>query len=92
MVKITNLNKLRKEDRIFLNPDKEQKEKYTLIKKEIEKKYSIQLSNRNYIIKQLIATLTQGDHLNSLIPSINLMIIRTDIKNFFPSVNRLFVK
>ncbi|WP_069285321.1 RNA-directed DNA polymerase [Aerococcus urinaeequi] len=88
MVKITNLNKVRKEDRIFLNPDKEQKEKYTLIKKEIEKKYSIQLSNRNYIIKQLIATLTQGDHLNSLIPSINLMIIRTDIKNFFPSVNK----
>lgn len=88
MKKIPNLNKIRDDKRLFYNPNEHEKSIYTQIKKELENKYSIEYNNRNMIIKQLIATLTHGNYKDLKIPKINLLIIRTDIKDFFPSINK----
>ncbi|UUV98659.1 RNA-directed DNA polymerase [Vagococcus luciliae] len=88
MVRIPNLNKINNGKRVFFNPNDEQKKEYNKIKNELVKKYSINLSNRDFIIKQLIATLTHGDYINYKVPEINLVIIRSDIKNFYPSINK----
>lgn len=88
MVKIPNLNKINNGKRIFYNPNTEQKKQYNEMKNELEKKYSIQLSNRDFIIKQLVSTLTHGDYTEYKIPDIGLVVIRSDIKNFYPSINK----
>lgn len=88
MNKIPSIKKTHKTNRIIYNPTSHQKDKYNQIRKEIEKKYSIKLNSRNIIIKNLISTLTHNDFKNYKIPEINFFIIRTDIKNFFPSINK----
>lgn len=88
MVRIPKLNKINNGNRIFYNPNTEQKKEYYQIKKELERKYSIHLSNRDFIVKQLISTLTHGDYKDYKIPPINLVVIRSDIKNFYPSINK----
>lgn len=88
MVRIPKLNKINNGNRIFFNPNAEQKKEYYQIKKELERKYSIHLSNRDFIVKQLISTLTHGDYKDYKIPPINLVVIRSDIKNFYPSINK----
>ncbi|MEG2942727.1 hypothetical protein RU97_GL001308 [Enterococcus canis] len=88
MKSIPKLNKINAGQRIFYNPTKIEKQIFLDIKREIEKKYGIRLSSREQIIKQLIETLTHGNHESYLLPRIDLRIIRSDIKNFFPSVNK----
>ncbi|MBE9887356.1 RNA-directed DNA polymerase [Enterococcus durans] len=88
MKSIPKLNKINNGQRIFYNPTKNEKKIFFDIKIEIEKKYGIRLASREQIIKQLIETLTHGDHERYFLPKIDLRIIRSDIKNFFPSVNK----
>ena len=85
---IKNSQKLKQNKRTFFIPDEEQSESYNQIKYELIKKYNLSNDSRDYIIKSLISHLTQGDYINYSIPKINLIILRTDIKNFFPSVNK----
>lgn len=73
---------------MFYNPSNEESVFFYNIKKELERKYNIRLTSRDLIIKQLISTLTHGDYLKYSIPKISLVIIRSDIKNFFPSINK----
>ena len=86
--KIPNLNKINDGKRLYYNPNSNEKAVFNNIKKEFEGKFNIQLTSRDLIIKQLIATLTHGDYINYSIPDINLVIIRSDIKNFYPSINK----
>ncbi|PEO03570.1 hypothetical protein CN558_04530 [Bacillus wiedmannii] len=86
---IKNSQKIRQGKRIFYIPDEEQSNAYNIVKLELIKKYNINAGSRDGIIKSLISHLTQGDYLNYTIPQqINLFIFRTDIKNFFPSINK----
>lgn len=75
-------------NRKYYVPNEIQKDIFTNLKIEMQKKLNLTLSSRDEIIKSLISYLTQGDYLNYSIPKLNLIIIRTDIKNFFPSVNK----
>ena len=86
--KIKNSQKLKVNNRTFFIADDEQSEVYNQIKNELIRKYNISTSNRDVIIKSLISHITQGDNINNSIPKIDLMILRTDIKNFFPSINK----
>ncbi|HFJ9247302.1 hypothetical protein CQZ91_18895 [Bacillus cereus] len=86
--KIKNSQKLKVNNRTFFIADDEQSEVYNQIKNELIRKYNISTSNRDVIIKSLISHITQGDYINNSIPKIDLMILRTDIKNFFPSINK----
>lgn len=88
MKAIPKLDKINNGDRIFYNPNSVEKNFFLEIKKEIEKKYHIIPSNRDQIIKQLISRLTHGDYTNYTIPNIDLRIIRSDIKKFFPTINK----
>lgn len=80
-----NLNKGNKVRTVYVPNDLE-KERYTLVKNELEEKYSLTPNNRDNSIKQIISVLSQGS--NEFIPNLELMIIRTDISNFFPSINK----
>lgn len=101
MKKIPNLDKIRHGNRLFYNPSKSEKTELTEIKKELENKYGVSLENRDNIIKQLIATLTHGNYKDFSIngneeskqslknqKTIELLVIRSDIKNFYPSINK----
>lgn len=46
------------------------------------------MPNRDFIIKNLISFLVHGDYINRNLPPINLIIVRTDIKNYYPSINK----
>ena len=74
----------------FLN-NQYSEELQSLFKKinlEIRHKYSIQTVNRDFIIKSLIQALTQGDLDRKKILNIDFIVIRLDIKSFFPSINK----
>ena len=88
MKKIPKLNKVSDGKRVYYSPTLEEKNKFILVKNELEKKYSINTSSRDVIIKQLISTLTDGDYINYEVEKIGLVIIRTDIKNFYPSIDK----
>ncbi|MBC2186509.1 RNA-directed DNA polymerase [Listeria sp. FSL L7-0253] len=83
-----SIPKINKDNRIIFNPNVTQRKEYHKTKKEIEKKYSISLPSRDFIIKQLISTLTHGDLKAHKVLDIDLIIIRSDIKNFYPSINK----
>ncbi|HCJ4476056.1 TPA: RNA-directed DNA polymerase, partial [Listeria innocua] len=83
-----SIPKINKDNRTLFNPDVNQRKEYYKIKKEIERKYSISLPSRDFIIKQLISTLTHGDLKTLNVLDIDLIIIRSDIKNFYPSINK----
>ncbi|GMG69187.1 RNA-directed DNA polymerase [Tetragenococcus halophilus] len=87
-VDIPNLPKIIDKGRTYYNPNIANMERYQYIKKEIRNKYHIQLPSRDSIIKQLISTITHGDIQSCNVPKIDLLIIRSDIKNFFPSINK----
>lgn len=74
--------------RTYYVPDETQSEDYTKLKIEMQKKFNLTLKSRDEIIKALISYLTQGDYINYSVQKLNLSILRTDIKNFFPSVNK----
>jgi len=88
MRKVESLNKLRVGKRLFYLAGKEEKASYNDIKIQFEKKYHVKMPNRDKIIKELISHLTQGDYKNNSFPNIGISIIRTDIKNFYPSINK----
>lgn len=88
MKEIPRLNKIRDKERVYYNPNQNEKNEYIKIKNELQNKYGVSTSNRDLIIKQLISTLTHGDYNNYTVEDINLFIIRSDIKNFYPSVNK----
>lgn len=88
IMRISRISKINTGNRIFYNPNSEQKKCFYKIKEELEQKYAITLSNRDFIIKQLISTLTHGDYINHNMPNIDLVITRSDIKNFYPSINK----
>ncbi|HCJ4338022.1 TPA: hypothetical protein NR327_002874, partial [Listeria innocua] len=75
-----SIPKINKDNRTLFNPDVNQRKEYYKIKKEIERKYSISLPSRDFIIKQLISTLTHGDLKTLNVLDIDLIIIRSDIK------------
>lgn len=81
-INLTNGDKIRT---VYV-PTTVDKERYTAVKNELEEKYSLTLNNRDNSIKEIINVLTQGS--NKTIPKLDLMITRTDISNFFPSVNK----
>ena len=62
------------------------------INQEIINKYSLKLPNRNAIIRTIIQFLSQGEiNLNRkelLFTPLNFKVIKMDIKNFFPSINK----
>jgi hypothetical protein len=58
------------------------------INKEMVSKYALQLPNRDFIIKSLIQSITQGDIERKQITKSSFQIIRLDIKSFFPSINK----
>ena len=88
MIAIPNLRKINDGKRIYYNPTKEEKKNLERIKKEVRKKYDINPKSRDLIIKQLISCLTNGDHITYNVSNVEISIIRTDIKNFFPSINK----
>lgn len=81
-INLTNGNK----SRTIYVPTTVDKERYITVKNELEEKYSLTLNNRVNSIKEIINVLTQGS--NETIPKLDLIITRTDISNFFPSVNK----
>lgn len=93
-LRIPSLPKIKDGKRTFYNPNDESKEKYNEIKQEIVNKYNSTTASRDFIIKQLIATITHNDvslYADSNgynVPKLDIFIIRTDIKNFFPSINK----
>lgn len=46
-------------------------------------KYNVIFTGRDTIIRSLISILTQADQKNIVIPNINLIILRSNTKNFF---------
>lgn len=88
LVNIPSLPKLKNGKRIFYNPDDIHNKQYRLIKNEISEKYYLKTSSRDIIIKQLIVTLTHGNLNKYSVPKLNLIVVRSDIKNFFPSINK----
>lgn len=94
MKRIPNLNKIKIDSRIFYNPDHGHKIEYNKIKIELIKKYCLNPLDRDSIIKQLIASITHGDIISFKVPKIPMIVLRTDIKNFYPSINKheLYIK
>lgn len=88
MKKIPDLPKIRTENRLFYSPESNEKNKYREINKEIKKKYNINLVSRDTIIKNIITILTQGSQNNSKLADLNISIIRTDISNFYNSIDK----
>lgn len=88
MRSVANSKKIKSGKRTFYLPDEEQSKLYDNVKFELKKKYNIKSNSRDAVIKSLISQLTHGDYHNYSIPKINLFIYRTDIKNFFPSINK----
>lgn len=91
MKDIPRLHKIKDGNRIYYSPDKNELNIYVNIKNELEYKYGIVPANRDMIIKQLISTLTHGDYINYNMESIDMFIIRTDISNFYPSINKHYL-
>ncbi|PIC99610.1 RNA-directed DNA polymerase [Sporosarcina sp. P29] len=91
MKKIPRLNKIKDGNRLYYNPNDDEKRIYLKIKREIEQKYASGSSNRDQIIKQLISTLTHGDYTDYSVQDIDLFIVRSDIKNFYPSINKHYL-
>lgn len=62
------------------------------INKEIINKYSLKLPNRNAIIRTIIQFLSQGEinlkRKELLFTPLDFKVIKMDIKNFFPSINK----
>lgn len=88
MKKIPNLPKIREKGRLFYSPDIQEKYIYKKINKEIKKKYSININSRNTIIKNIVSILTQGDRDQYKMLDLSVVIIRTDIENFYPSIDK----
>lgn len=86
-MKISSYKKIRVGKRLFFSPDEREKNEYLNMKKEIDLKYGLSIPSRDEIIKQLIAFLTDGDLERYKREPVDLLIIKTDIKNFFPSIN-----
>jgi len=84
---ISKTPKLKRDGRLLFRPNDEEKIRYKTINREIVKKYHIQVESRNYIIRQIIDIFTQNSE-NNQVPIMNFTIIRTDINNFFPSINK----
>lgn len=87
MRKITKTRKITRNREIYI-PDFESKIVYRKINSELRNKYNIKLQDRDSIIKSIISILTQGDYNRKRIPNIDLTIVRSDIKDFFPSINK----
>lgn len=88
MKRIQDSTIIKSNNRIYYSPDDEQKKIYHNIKMELENKLNINVNSRDLIIKRLISFLTQGDYNEFSTIQMDLTIIRTDIENFFPSVNK----
>ena len=62
------------------------------INKEVINKYGLKISNRNAIIKTIIQFLSQGEIYSNrrelLLTPLKFKVIKMDIKNFFPSINK----
>lgn len=62
------------------------------LNREIINKYSLRMPNRNAIIKTIIQFLSQGDyylnHNDLSFTNLNFKVVKIDIKNFFPSINK----
>ena len=62
------------------------------INKEVINKYGLKIPNRNAIIKTIIQFLSQGEIYSNRkelpLTPLNFKVIKMDIKNFFPSINK----
>lgn len=62
------------------------------LNREIINKYNLRMPNRNAIIKTIIQFLSQGDyylnHNELSFTNLNFKVVKIDIKNFFPSINK----
>ena len=86
-MKISSYKKIRVGKRLFFSPDEIETNKHLNMKREIDLKYGLSIPSRDEIIKQLIAFLTDGNLEEYKREAVDLFIIRTDIKNFFPSID-----
>lgn len=86
---IEKQNKNRKVYKLINNEDES---KLKDINKEIVNKHHLRIANRNAIIKTLIQFLSQGtifnNNINLELTKENFFIVKTDIADFFPSVNK----
>lgn len=87
MNKISKTFKINKPREIYI-PNEADKVIHKKINNELRSKYNITLTDRDTIIRSLISILTQGNYNESIIPDIDFTIIRSDIKNFYPSINK----
>lgn len=55
---------------------------------EIRNKYAIKMPNRDLIIKSIISTLVHGDFKYYSMPRMNISVTRSDIKNFYPTIDK----
>lgn len=84
-----NLNRNKIDDRtVFSTNDNETKNILKLASKDIVNKYRISTASRDSIIIDIISILTESDFDNYHLTPIDYLIIRSDIKNFFPSINK----
>lgn len=88
MIKIKDTKVLKSNNRVYYSPEENEKKVYNTIKLELQNKLNIKLRSRDEIIKKVISFLTQGDYQDFSTIQMDLTIIRTDIKNFFPSINK----
>ncbi|ADU29421.1 RNA-directed DNA polymerase [Evansella cellulosilytica] len=88
MTSIKDSKKIKSGNKTYFIPDENQSEDYTRLKFEMQNKFNLNLKSRDEIIKVLISYLTQGDYINFSVQKLNLSILRTDIKSFFPSVSK----
>ncbi|MET3575529.1 RNA-directed DNA polymerase [Bhargavaea ullalensis] len=74
--------------RMYYVPTEEQAKRYNYVKRELSNKFNLSMANRDEIVKSIISIITHGDRLKYKIPEIDLVVYRTDIENFFPSINK----
>lgn len=90
--KISKLDKvlitIGEKERLIYSSTDDEKEKHLSIKKEIETRYGLKTSSRDLMIKQIISLITQSSNNKTISKRVPFTILRTDIQNFFPSINK----
>nr|WP_054549496.1 RNA-directed DNA polymerase [Lysinibacillus sphaericus] len=82
------LNKVMSGKRFYYIVESNFKSTFEEITREIQNKFKIRMPNRDLIVKSLISFLVHGDYKDFKIPKINLILFRSDIKNFYPSIDK----
>ncbi|MCJ1909212.1 RNA-directed DNA polymerase [Planococcus ruber] len=82
------LNTIRTNKRTFHLVNEPFKKSFNEVMTEIRNKYAIKMPNRDLIIKSIISTLVHGDFKYYSMPRMNISVTRSDIKNFYPTIDK----